>query len=70
MNTILMRQIISAIDEHQISNKWIENLTLETTADIEQAVKDWNQLKADTAGQLDAKATADIEAWASSRSSV
>ena len=70
MNTILMRQIISAIDEHQISNKWIENLTLETTADIEQAVKDWNQIKADTVGQMDAKASADIEAWAAARTTV
>ena len=70
MNVILLRQIISAIDEHKISDKWIENLTIETTADVEKAVLDWQEIRNQATDQMDAQATADISAWAASRTNV
>ena len=70
MNIILMRQIISAIDEHQISDKWIENLTIETTEHIQKAVSDWREIKSQTTDLIDSQVTADISAWAASRTTV
>lgn len=64
MKIEVMRELIIAIDSNQVEDSYVEAANVETMADVEKVVKDWNAAKVQAWSNPDeAKADSDIEKW-------
>ena len=65
----VMKALILAIQDNQISDEFVDASNVETMADVKKLASDWNAQKTTTAKDANAtakpdKAEADITAWA------
>lgn len=69
MKISVMRRLIVDIDTHQIPDEFIEarTETIETEANIETLIKDWNAEKKAKSDPKSVKAEADIAGWAAKK---
>jgi len=63
MNVILMKKLIAAMDESNIPESFTVGKTIESDADIDKLVNDYQALKLSVMDQEDTQAIADIDSW-------
>ena len=67
MKMEIMRSLLMAAESNGIPDQWMEKRNIQTDADIQTAVTDWNDLKKLVQDPDGLQADADIAAWSSAR---
>jgi hypothetical protein len=67
MKLEVMRKLIIAVDSNQIPDQWMDKRTIETAAEVDQAISDWIDQKKAAQGKDGLQADADIEGWAAKK---